>query len=226
MKKIILLLIFVWLVLGVNAQNDTIYFSDGKIEGCTVSKITDKTVEYSYPGESLINEVKKSTISQIKFASGRTQIFESTPQKTGNHGEFWGIEMGCNVKDFIEQLKAKGARFLEYQDDDEVKLEAQFMAFSSCDIYVHYNADKIVTYVDVQQNHSGKNRKEMQGIIEELNSTYTLVKEGGRPWLIAIYNWQWDGGKTFVKLWRATGYTRPHLCFYDTVFGIPEEDED
>ena len=227
MKKIILLLIFVWLVLGVNAQSDTIYFSDGKIEGCTVSKITDKTVEYSYPGESLINEVKKSTISQIKFASGRTQIFNEPQTKTGSHGVFWGIEMGGNLKDFLEQLKAKGARFIENQDDDEVKFESPFMTFESADIYVHYNADKIVTYVDVQQNHSGRAAasKECKALIEELNSNYTLVKEGANPRLIAFYRWEWSGDNLRIVFRRGSGYSRPHLTFYDTVFAIVEEDD-
>ncbi|MBQ9214715.1 MAG: hypothetical protein IJ150_12380, partial [Bacteroidales bacterium] len=101
MKRLYLMFLLTWFSFSVYAQSDTIYFSNGKIEGCTVSKITDKTVEYSYPDESLINEVKKSTISQIKFASGRTQVFESAPQNTGTHGEFWEIEMGGNVKDFI-----------------------------------------------------------------------------------------------------------------------------
>lgn len=227
MKKILLLLSLTQISLSLKAQTDTIYFSDGRNEGCTVSKITDKEIEYSYPGESLVNVVKKSSVSQIKFASGRSQMFTQAQSNTGDHGKFWEIEMGGNMKDFVEKLKAKGARFLEYQDDDEVKLETQFMAFESADIYVHYNQDKIVTYVDVQQNHAGRMAasKECKSIIEELNSNYTLVKEGANPRVIAFYRWEWSGDNLRIVFRRGSGYSRPHLTFYDTVFGVPEEED-
>ena len=227
MKKIVLLVSVLLFALCLHAQTDTIFFADGRNEGCNVSKITDKEIEYSYPGESLVNVVKKSTVAQIKFASGRTQIFNEPQTQTGSHGVFWGIEMGGNLKDFLEQLKAKGARFIENQDDDEVEYEAQFMAFESADIYVHYNQDKIVTYVDVQQNHAGRMAasKECKAIIEDLNSNYTLVKEGANPRVIAFYRWEWSGDNLRIVFRRGSGYSRPHLTFYDTVFGIPEEED-
>ena len=75
MKRLYLMFLLTWFSFSVYAQSDTIYFSNGKIEGCTVSKITDKTVEYSYPGESLINEVKKSTISASPATAQITSRF-------------------------------------------------------------------------------------------------------------------------------------------------------
>ncbi|MBQ3656904.1 MAG: hypothetical protein II956_08695 [Bacteroidales bacterium] len=143
------------------------------------------------------------------------------------HGEFWGIPMGGNVKDFVENLKEKGAKFLEYQDDDEVKLEAHFMAFESADIYVHYNSDKIVTFVDVQQNHSGRigAPKECKAIIDDLNTKYTVEKEGANPRVIAFYRWEWSGKNLRIVFRRSSGYSRPSLTFYDTVFGIAEEED-
>lgn len=227
MKKLLLILLVAQISLSLYAQTDTIFFADGRNEGCTVSKITDKEIEYSYPGESLINVVKKNTVLQIKFASGRTQIFTQAPSNNDKHGEFLGIAMGGNLKDFLEQLKAKGARFLEYQDEDEVKLEAQFMTFESADIYVHYNQDKIVTFVDVQQNNAGRisASKECKAVIDELNSKYELVKEGANPRVVAFYRWEWSGDNLRIVFRRGSGYSRPHLTFYDTVFGIPEEED-
>jgi len=225
MKKLLMFLLIL-LPAVLHAQSDTIFYLDGRNEGCKISKITDKDVEFSYPNEDLVNVVKKNTILQIKFSSGRTQVFNEAAELSAHkHGEFWGIPMGCDLKKFLQQLNDKGARLIEYQDDNEVKLEARFMSFESADIYVHYNPDKIVTYVDVQQNHCNKRRKEMQGILTELNSKYTLEKEGGRPWLIAIYKWIWSGENVRVVLSRGSGYARPHLCFYDTMFGYPEDEE-
>ena len=227
MRKLVLILFLALSAFGVNAQVDTIYFADGRIEGCTVKKISDKEVEYSYPGEDLLNATKKSNVLKIKFTSGRIQVMNKQAQTQGEHGEFLGIEMGGNVKDFVEQLKSKGVRFLEYQDNDEVKMEAPFMTLESADIYVHYNTDKVVTFVDVQQNHSGRMSasKEIKAIVEELNSNYTLEKEGANPRVVAFYHWEWSGRNLRVVLRRNSGYSRPHVTFYDTVFGVPNEED-
>lgn len=48
------------------------------IEG-TISKISDKTVEYSLPNETLIIALDVSQIAKIDFASGRSQTFDVTP---------------------------------------------------------------------------------------------------------------------------------------------------
>lgn len=45
------------------------------IEG-TISKISDKTVEYSLPGETLVISLDVSQIARIDFASGRSQTFD------------------------------------------------------------------------------------------------------------------------------------------------------
>ncbi|GAA6768327.1 hypothetical protein AAFH68_42810 [Flavobacterium sp. CGRL1] len=45
------------------------------IEG-TISKISDKTVEYSLPGETLTISLDVSHIARIDFASGRSQTFD------------------------------------------------------------------------------------------------------------------------------------------------------
>ncbi|GAA3771959.1 hypothetical protein [Flavobacterium ginsengiterrae] len=45
------------------------------IEG-TISKMSDKTVEYSLPGETLVISLDVSQIARIDFASGRSQTFD------------------------------------------------------------------------------------------------------------------------------------------------------
>lgn len=54
------------------------------IEG-TISKISDKTVEYSLPGETLTISLDVSQIARIDFASGRSQTFDAS-QGNSNSG--------------------------------------------------------------------------------------------------------------------------------------------
>ncbi|MTH14085.1 hypothetical protein [Flavobacterium sp. LC2016-01] len=51
------------------------------IEG-TISKISDKTVEYSLPGETLQIVLDVSQIARIDFASGRSQTFDVSQEST------------------------------------------------------------------------------------------------------------------------------------------------
>ena len=51
------------------------------IEG-TIAKISDKTVEYSLPGETVQISLDVSQIARIEFASGRSQTFDVTPETT------------------------------------------------------------------------------------------------------------------------------------------------
>lgn len=219
----------------IHAQNvyDTICFKNGEKIGCVVSRISLSEIEFSYPGETHMNVENKSSVNQIRFKSGRVQSFLDAAETNHNsncdqnqgHGEFWGIPMGGDVTEFVDQLKAKGAKVLEYKDD-EVKLESAFMSFESADIYVHFNKMNVVTYVDVQQNHSFKRTKETKGIVTELNEKYKLIKEGSKPWVIAIYRWEWLGENLLITFNRVNGYARPHLRFCDAQYvGCMLEDE-
>ena len=49
------------------------------IEG-TIAKISDKTVEYSLPGETVQISLDVSQIARIDFASGRSQTFDVSPE--------------------------------------------------------------------------------------------------------------------------------------------------
>lgn len=221
--------------LTAQSASDTIYFKNGEKLGCIVSRVSPTEIEYSYPNETLVNVERKVSVEKIHFKSGRVQSFaeEAVPVNEPEaslpkgHGEFWGIKMGGDVSAFVNELKAKGAEVLEYKDD-EVKLESAFMSFESADIYVHFNEKKEVTYVDVQQNHAlkGKRAQETKGIISELNEKYTLVKEGAKPWVIALYRWEWTGDNLLITFNRAGGYSRPHLRFCDAEYvgGLPKDD--
>ncbi|MBL0736917.1 hypothetical protein JI750_08495 [Flavobacterium sp. GN10] len=67
---------------------DKIIKRDYQIIECTVLKMSDKTVEYSLPGETVQISLDVSQIAKIDFASGRSQTFDvssnanSTTQST------------------------------------------------------------------------------------------------------------------------------------------------
>lgn len=58
---------------------DKIIKRDYQIIECTISKMSDKTVEYSLPGETIQISLDVSQIARIDFASGRSQTFDVSP---------------------------------------------------------------------------------------------------------------------------------------------------
>ncbi len=58
---------------------DKIIKRDYQIIECTILKMSDKTVEYSLPGETIQISLDVSQIAKIDFASGRSQTFDVSP---------------------------------------------------------------------------------------------------------------------------------------------------
>ncbi|MBZ4034430.1 hypothetical protein K6T82_06615 [Flavobacterium sp. 17A] len=61
---------------------DKIIKRDYQIIECTISKMSDSTVEYSLPGETLQISIDVSKIARIDFASGRSQTFDVSANNT------------------------------------------------------------------------------------------------------------------------------------------------
>lgn len=61
---------------------DKIIKRDYQIIECTISKMSDSTVEYSLPGETLTISIDVSKIARIDFASGRSQTFDTSSNNT------------------------------------------------------------------------------------------------------------------------------------------------
>ena len=79
-KKPLLIILMLFAVVFSFAQGgkklDKIIKRDYQIIECTISKMSDKTVEYSLPGETLVISLDISQIAKIDFASGRSQTFD------------------------------------------------------------------------------------------------------------------------------------------------------
>ncbi len=52
---------------------DSLFYRDGRVEGVTISKSTNELLQFSYPNESLVNEIQKTDLVQIKYRSGRIE---------------------------------------------------------------------------------------------------------------------------------------------------------
>ncbi|MGN7811286.1 hypothetical protein [Flavobacterium sp. 22076] len=78
-KKLTAVLLMLFISVFAFAQGgkklDKIIKRDYQIIEGTISKISDKTVEYSLPGETLTISLDVSQIARIDFASGRSQTF-------------------------------------------------------------------------------------------------------------------------------------------------------
>lgn len=62
--------------------NDILFTKSGEIIQGKVVKVTNSTISFSYPGESLVNEISSDQLQKIVFSSGRTQNFASTNSST------------------------------------------------------------------------------------------------------------------------------------------------
>jgi hypothetical protein len=94
LKKLLTVLLFTLLSISAFAQSkklDKIITKDYQIIECTISKMSDKTVNYSLPNETMTIEIDIAKIARIDFASGRSQTFgtaeskmDSTPNSASN----------------------------------------------------------------------------------------------------------------------------------------------
>ncbi|MGX1930043.1 hypothetical protein [Flagellimonas sp. 2504JD4-2] len=77
MKKLILplLLSLSVVVFAQQGNNDILFTKSGDIIQGKVVKVTKSTISFSYPGETLVNELDASNLQKIVFSSGRTQSF-------------------------------------------------------------------------------------------------------------------------------------------------------
>ena len=85
-KNVFATILTLFLCVVVFAQSgkklDKIIKRDYQIIECTVAKISDKTVEYSLPGETVVIVLDVSQIAKIDFASGRSQTFDVKPSSS------------------------------------------------------------------------------------------------------------------------------------------------
>ena len=70
------MLFFITVTFAQSKKLDKIIKKDYEVIECTITKMSDTTVEYSLPNETMITSLEVSKIAKIDFASGRTQTFD------------------------------------------------------------------------------------------------------------------------------------------------------
>lgn len=104
LKKAITLLILVLISTNVFSQAkklDKIITKDYQVIECTISKISDKTVDYSMPNETMIIEIAVSKIARIDYVSGRSQTFaqaESVPESAPSQANNTSVNQAATFK--------------------------------------------------------------------------------------------------------------------------------
>ncbi|TAI48896.1 hypothetical protein [Flagellimonas allohymeniacidonis] len=84
MKKLFLLLFLplAFVAFAQTGNNDILFTNSGEIIQGKVVKVTASSISFSYPGETLINELSTTNLQKIVFSSGRTQNFSGSPESS------------------------------------------------------------------------------------------------------------------------------------------------
>lgn len=74
MRKIVcMMLVCIGMCVCAMAQNDKVFLHNGTTMEVSVKGISNGVITYSYPGESMTQEVSEKQVEKIVFASGREQ---------------------------------------------------------------------------------------------------------------------------------------------------------
>jgi len=82
---ILLLIITPCLAQTNEKKTDKIIKKDYQIIECTISKISETTVEYSLPNETLVISLELSHVAKIDYGNGRSQTFDINTSTTTNN---------------------------------------------------------------------------------------------------------------------------------------------
>jgi len=112
MKKISIQILLLLIAITSHAQKketvklDKIVKKDYEIIEAVVTKISEKSIEYTLPGERLINSLEVSKIAVINFANGKKQTFD-TPVEVSKPIEIKPVEVEPVVKDAFQSVPIK-----------------------------------------------------------------------------------------------------------------------
>jgi len=108
---------------------DKIIKRDYQIIECTIAKISDKTVEYSLPGETVQIVLDVSQIAKIDFASGRTQTFDVSAPNTSQNSSGQEITSGEIKTNTIAVLP------VPYVNSENQESSEEMAKFAQNDLY-------------------------------------------------------------------------------------------
>lgn len=158
-KKLTAVLLILFVSVFAFAQGgkklDKIIKRDYQIIEGTISKISDKTVEYSLPGETLTISLDVSQIARIDFASGRSQTFDVSQGNSDSSAVVTASEIKQNT---IAVLP------VPYLNADNQESSEDMAKFAQNDLY-----NKLID----------KSSNILPLTIQDLRTTNSLLHKGG-----------------------------------------------
>lgn len=114
---------------GQGKKLDRIIKKDYQIIECTISKMSDKTIEYSLPNETMVISLDVSQIAKIDFASGRTQSFTSNSDSNSTPTANSSIQYTTLKENTIAVLP------VPYVNSENLSNSEEMAKFAQNDIY-------------------------------------------------------------------------------------------
>ncbi|WP_243860361.1 hypothetical protein [Flavobacterium poyangense] len=126
-----------------NKKLDKIIKRDYQIIECTIAKMSDKTVEYSLPGETLRISLDIAQIARIDFGSGRSQTFDvpssGTIVSTGGNNDGSVATGNSNANQVLVTAEMKpntiGVLPVPYLNADNLQSSEEMSKFAQNDLY-------------------------------------------------------------------------------------------
>jgi hypothetical protein len=106
LQKLFTLILFFAATTSLQAQADKVYMHNGEVIDVNVSSLTEKSIVFTYPGETTSNSKNKSLVEKIVYKSGRTEVV--TDKIIVNGEGDWANVIITNNPDDISGLKLKG----------------------------------------------------------------------------------------------------------------------
>jgi hypothetical protein len=128
---LVMLLVSVCAIAQGTKKLDKIIKRDYTIIEGTISKISDKTVEYSLPGETLLIVLDVSQIARIDFASGRSQTFDISSSNTSSSQD----NSGQNVAAATMKTNTIAVLPVPYVNSDSQEASEDMAKFAQNDLY-------------------------------------------------------------------------------------------
>jgi len=113
---------------------DKIIKRDYQIIECTISKMSDKTVEYSLPNETMIISLDVSLIAKIDFGNGRSQTFEAAPVTKDSNPENPQPTNTANAQTTIQE-NTIAVLPVPYVNSESLASSEEMAKFAQNDIY-------------------------------------------------------------------------------------------
>ncbi|RKR08688.1 hypothetical protein C8C83_0270 [Flavobacterium sp. 90] len=130
---LVLLLVSVFSFAQGGKKLDKIIKRDYQIIECTIAKMSDKTVEYSLPGETLQISLDVSQIARIDFASGRSQTFDVSANNASSNTA--SNNSGQNVASADMKPNTIAVLPIPYVNADTQESSEDMAKFAQNDIY-------------------------------------------------------------------------------------------